>query len=474
LKASYLAGSFWSGLNAAAALIVPLGLFVFFAREIPPWQIGVVAYSLAWVEIVKVCLPLGLYEALLAVEDYEAYARPAAGLLMAAAVVGLAVHAGIMLAAPLWLPAAAKLTPFILVLGLKIVFDVLLVQPDVVLARRLDFRRLASRTLLANFGSAAFAIGIGRFTPPLVGLVSYYVLQSVVVWVTTVLGTGSLLAPSLGWGRLRGIARTAFLASQVRSLGALNNFADQVIAGSFIPPAALARYNLGKRLEVAQITASQSFATILFQPLFARRRDEDIAREYQRSLFMITALLGVPTAVLVANIDTIIPLAFGARWAAAAPIAAALAISGFARAVGNVHGAYFSVSGKNAALRNRALVSALSGIAIVSLTGVVGLFCVSVLIALKNALMTAWSAWMTRNLAPLSYYVKDVMGLPVIAVAAALSGRWFGGLWWPVHSVMDTLMVWSVSVAICALVVCALYLGETVAAVKSTLKFRQA
>jgi teichuronic acid exporter len=473
LKASYLAGSIWSGVNAAAALLVPLALFVYFARAVPPWQIGVVAYGLAWVEIVKIGLPLGLYEALLAVEDYESYARPAAGLLMASAALGFAVYSGVMLAAPLWLPAAAKLMPFLIALGLKIVFDVLLVQPDVVIARRLDFRRLASRTLIANIGSAVFGICVGHLTSPLVGLVSYYILQSLVVWVTTIVGTNSLLAPTLGWGKLRGIAKTAFLATQVRSLATLNNFADQVIAGSFIPPAALARYNLGKRLEIAQITASSSFNTILFQPLFARRKDEEIARDYQRSLFMISVLSGVPTALLIANIDTIISVAFGPHWAGAGPIAAALAVSGFARAVGGVHGAYFSVSGKNAALRNRALASAGAGVLIVCTTGMIGLLWISILLSLKNVAMTGWSAWMTRNLAPLSYYVKDVVGLVLIAAGAAWAGRWLGDRWLP-HDQLGIFLTWGTSAATCAAAVGALYLGETVAAVKSTLKLRQA
>ena len=443
MAGKFLAGSIWSGLNAAVSILTPLLVFVGFARMLAPWQIGVMVYAYAVGEMVKVFTPMGLYEALLGGEDDGPTGAAAAGLLALCAGGALIAYVAVLLLTPLWMPEARSLAPYTLVVGVRVVFDLLVLHPQSLIARRRDYKRFALRTLAANVLAALTALGVTLALSPLAGMAAYYLAQSLVLWAATVLGARPSPAPSFGFGRLRPLARTAFLASQVRSFGTLNNFADQILASLFISAGAVARYNLGKRVEMAQVTGVQSFSSILFQPLFARRgADADVGPDYRRSLFVITLLCGAPTALFAVNAGAIVPLVFGAKWAAAAPVAAALAFSGLFRALGGVQAAFFSVTGQNAALRNRLLVSSIAGVGVVLCVGWLGITAVAWLLALKNLLVVAWSAVLTRRLAGPGFYARFMAG-PVAATAGAAALVTAGASRLaPRLSTLETLGVW--------------------------------
>jgi teichuronic acid exporter len=470
VRRTYAAGAVWSAVNAIVSVLVPIGLFVYFARAAQPWQIGVIAQGLAWIEVIKIFTPLGLYEALLATDDYDHVAPAAAGLLMISAVLAFFAYLGVMSIVPLWIPAVRELFPFVAVLGVRIIFDVLAIQPQAAIARRMDFKRLALRTLIANVLAAIGGVVCGKLTTPVTGLTTYYVLQSGVLWLMTVAGSHAMLAPVFEWKRLKTIAANAFLATQVRSLATLNNFADQIISATFVGPAQVAHYNLGKRVEVAQITAASSFASILFQPLFARRGGAEVGTDFQRSLLMMTLLCGLSTAVFAVNANGLIGVLFGPAWQTAAPIAAALAFGGMARAVGGVQGAYFSVNGHNGLLRNRSLVSAISGVAIVCTTGIVGLQAMAWMLAIKNAAIVFWAAWTLRSIAPLRGCARTLVVLPALSVLSAWLGRLVVASFVPATLLGVVLQV-LVSGAACCLVVIALFHRDFLAAVK-TIKAR--
>ncbi len=433
-RVKFLSGAVWSGVNAIASVLLPLFMFFYFARLTPPWQVGVIAYALAWVEVVKMFAPLGIYEALLAADDDGPLAGPAATLMAVCGGVGYLLYAGLIAVSILWMPAIGNLYWLALALGSRMVFDLLSVQPQVTLARSLKFRGLASRSLFGNLAASLIGLGASAFVQPVVALTVYYVVQAMVGYVATVLSARSWARFTLNWTPLRSIARTAFLATQVRSLATIINYADQLIAGSFVSPAVIAWYNAGKRMEIAEFTAASSFSSVLFQPLFARAADQDISERFQRSLMLITLFCGVPAVVLAVNAKLVIGTVLGPQWLGAAPLVAALAIAGLGRAVGGVHGAYMSVNGLNAVLRNRAIASALAGAVIVALTGVIGIVWVGVLLAVKNSAITAWSAWITRGLAGPMAYLKSVFSVLAAALAGALLGRWLGdwvGAEWP-------------------------------------------
>ena len=279
---------------------------------------------------------------------------------------------------------------------------------------------MASRSIVANAGAGAVGGLIGLCGYPFQGLIIYLVAQSALIFATTAIGTGVLVRPRLWRDCARDMRREATAASVVRLVAAANNYLDQIVVAGMIGSALLAFFNLGKRVETTFITAAASFSTILFQPLFSLQAVAARAAGLRNGLAMLTLICGAPAAFMVTNSAGVIHTVFGARWEQAAPVAAILACSGFARALGSVHGALLSVSRRNHQLMWVTAVSACSGIALVVGLAPFGIVAVAGGLALKNAGIVSWMAILTRGDFPRSLRAyATVVALPFIAMLAA-------------------------------------------------------
>lgn len=421
----FLHGAAWSAVNAAAGALLPLGIFVVFARWLPAAEIGAVALAVATSEVIKAFGLPGLYEALLQQqEDRQRCAETALACLLLG---GLGLFGLHLLLTPLLaklVPGVAQAGLAIAVIGLRIPLDLVALQPQAMLAARLSFRRLALRSILATAGAGLAGLGLLLAGLPMAGLVAYQLGLSALLLLLTVAGTGTLVRPQLHRDCLRRLRREATHASAVRLVAAVNNSLDQVLVAGLLGGLQLAYYNLAKRVETILITAAASFGGILFQPVFARRRPGSDAEGLRRGLAVLTASCGLATAVIMATHLQLITLVFGPAWAAAAPVAALLALGGFLRALGSVHGALLSVSGRNRQLLRVSLGSAGSGLALVLLLAPVGLIPCALALALRSLGATAAMAWLTRRDLPgtgLAYALE--VGLPF---GAMLAGAWAG------------------------------------------------
>jgi teichuronic acid exporter len=415
-----------SGISAAATTLIPLLIFVYLARRLDAPSVGVVIYAVTVLEMLKVLCPLGLYEALLSSAEYELASPVVGGLLAASAAAAMLLFLAVILVSAQLMPTLSAGLGFALAVGFKLPFDILVLHPQAALVKSLRVRALAQRGLAANGGAALLGIACAHLLDPMTGLVLYYVAQSLITWGMTVADPGA--RETMRWQFDSAVARrlipVAWPASQVRSLGAINNYADQFVTGVVLGATDLARYNLGKRFEVAQFGLAQSLIGMLYQPRFAQRDPAEVtARHFGDALFVITLSCGVPSLLLAANADRLIPLLFGPQWQEAAPIAAALAIGGFARAFGSVHGAYQSLRGGNGDVRNRAVASALSGLLLLPVAQFGGLAVVAILVAAKNVAIALWGAFSVRALAGRAVYLRDVAPPLAAALVGAIGTR---------------------------------------------------
>ncbi|NOG74152.1 oligosaccharide flippase family protein [Roseicella sp. DB1501] len=421
----FLHGAAWSALNAAAGALLPLGIFVIFARWLPAAEIGAVALAVAVSEIIKAFGLPGLYEALLQQrEDRQRAAETALACLLLGGFGLFGLH---LLLTPLlvWLvPGVEQAGLAIAVLGLRIPLDLAALQPQAILAERLSFRRLALRSILATTGAGAAGLSLLLAGHPMAGLVTYQLGLSALLLLLTAAGTGTLVWPRLHRDCLRRLRQEAAHASAVRLVAAVNNYLDQVLVAGLLGGLQLAYYNLAKRVETILITAAASFGGILFQPVFARRRPGDTAEGLRRGLMVLTASCGLATAVIMATHLRLITLVFGPAWAEAAPVAALLALGGFLRALGSAHGSLLSVSGRNRQLLRVSLCSAGSGLALVLLLAPVGLIPCALALALRSLGSTAAMAWLTRHDLPGTgrVYALEV----ALPFGAMLAGAWAG------------------------------------------------
>jgi teichuronic acid exporter len=421
---AFARGAAWSVLNALGGVALPFVVFIAFARWLSPAQVGVAVLATSLAEIVKAFGAPGLYEALLQQgPDARRHHQTALAVLLILGIGLTAVFAGLITVLGWFMPSVAEAGWLLDLIGLRILFDLAMTQPQAALAQRLSFGRMASRSVVANIGAGLLGGLIALFGHPFGGLIAYLTAQSVLVFVMTAVGTGLMVRPRLWRDCIADMQREAFAASIVRLVAAVNNYLDQIVVAGMVGSARLAFYNLGKRVETTFITAAASFSTILFQPLFSLQATAARASGLRNGLAMLTVICGAPAAFMVTNAPGVIHVVFGDRWADAAPVAAILACSGFARALGSVHGALLSVSRRNRQLMWVTSVSATSGIGLVVALAPFGVGAVAAGLALKNATMAAWEAVLTRRDFPRSgiAYLR-VVALPFVAMLAASYG----------------------------------------------------
>ena len=424
-------GAAWSTLNAAAGVALPFVMFVLFARWLEPVQVGLVVLASALAEIVKALGAPGFYEALLQQgADARRCNETASAVLLVAGVVLAAVFAGLLAAIGVFVPSLADAGWTLDLIGLRILFDLATIQPQAALAQRLAFGRMATRSIIANSGAGAFGIAVAAAGYPFQGLIAYLVAQSVLMFATTVIGTRALARPRLCRDCLGQMRHEAVAASVVRLVAAANNYLDQIVVAGMIGSARLAYFNLGKRVETTFITTASSFSTILFQPLFSRQGAETHVSGLRDGLAVLTLVCGVPSAFMVTNADNVVSLVFGDRWHEAAPVVAILAVSGFARALGSVHGALLSVSRRNRPLMSVTCVSACTGIGLVLLLADSGIEAVAAALAIKNVAIVAWMARLTRADAPrpAAAYARSVILPWAVMIAAGFAAHMLAAL----------------------------------------------
>lgn len=416
----------WSVLNAAASVVVPLLIFVVFARLLQPREVGLVALAVACAEMLKPFGGPGLYEALLQQPParQEMHETASAILIMAGTIL-VPVHWLLIMILGSLVPDVANHQLALSVVGLRILLDLAAVQPQARLAQSLSFRRLALRSVVANTGAGAVGVAVAWAGFPMLGLTVYQVGQSALGLLVTTLGTSSLARPVLHRTALRIMLREGWAASAVRLVSATNNYFDQIVIATLIGSQRLAFFNLAKRIETTFITAASSFSAILFQPLFAAGDKVERDRALRRSLALITLTCGLPAAIVVGNASLVVTTIFGPQWASAATTTAILAISGLARTFGGLHGALLSVSGRNRQLLAYASLSAVLGIVAVLPGSLIGLAWCAAGLAIKNVLFAGCEAYLTRKDVPglANAYLVEA-GIPfVLLLGGGLIGR---------------------------------------------------
>lgn len=425
----FVAGAIWSVLNATSSVLVPLLIFVVFARILQPREVGLVALAVACCEMLKPFGGPGIYEALLQQPpERQDMHETASAILMLTGVFLVPVHCVVIMVLGSLVPGVADHRLVLSLVGLRIFLDLAAVQPQARLAQNLSFRRLALRSMVANTGAGVAGLAIALTGFPMLGLIVYQVGQSALGLLVTTVGTSAMARPKLHRTALRIMVREGWAASAVRLVSATNNYFDQIVIATLIGSQRLAFFNLAKRVETTFITAASSFSAILFQPLFAAGDTEARERALRRSLALITLTCGLPAAIVVDNASLVVTTIFGPQWASAATITAILALSGLARTFGGLHGALLSVSGRNRQLLAYASLSAVLGIVVVLPGSLVGLVWCAAGLAIKNAVFAGCEAYLTRKDVPglARAYLVDAAIPFILQLGGGLVGRSLG------------------------------------------------
>ena len=416
-------GTVWAGSNAATSVLLPFALFVFFAREISPPLLGLVALATACIEVFKAVGLPGVYEALLQQKsEVQRCHETALALLLCASAALVPVCLAFIWGLGYLVPGLHRHFALLAVLVFRIPLDLGIVQPQAVLVARLAFRRLAMRTILANVVAGILGILVASCVRPVAGLVVYQLVQSGLTFATTAFGRGLMARPVLHRDCVERLRREMLLSTGNRALAATINYVDQMVLAPLAGDVSLAYYNLGKRIENTFVTVANSFSAILFQPLFAVDGVLTRQKATVRALFLLTLICGIPAAVIFSNSRLVVGLLFGHTWLAASPVVGWLSLNGFVRAIGMVPGSFLSVSGRNRDLLVTSVASALGSLVLVAALAPSSIALCAMGLVVKNAVIVGWMAWLGRRdtgRPGLTYLVAVI--IPLTAMTAAAS-----------------------------------------------------
>ncbi|MGH7542824.1 MAG: lipopolysaccharide biosynthesis protein [Gemmatimonadota bacterium] len=333
LRLAALRGIVWSAVQQIGDNGLRLPVYLVLARLLSPEAFGLVALAIAYVEFLQLLRNQGVSMALVQRERLEPDHLDSA--FWGGIVLGLLMGMAAFVTAGPFARVTGQpgLEPIVRWLSIAFVVGALSSVQDAILRRELRFQALAIRTLIAQAAAGLAAIaaalaGLGIWSLVVMSLVQQ-VGSCLVLW------RASPWRPGLrfSWDRYRELLTFGVSMMGVQLIRFVRMRADNFLIGVGLGPTALGYYSVARQF-VNGITAlvTGSIGPVLW-PTLARLQDEPrrLARAIYQSAEML-ALVAFPVFLGAAAVSVgITPLVLGERWAASAPIFAALAVAEMVR-----------------------------------------------------------------------------------------------------------------------------------------------
>jgi PST family polysaccharide transporter len=320
----------WSILRTLGSRGMSTVVFIVLARLLDPTAFGLVALGSVFVALMQVFVDQGFSQALIQRHDLEAahlhsafWASLATGALAAGVGIAGADFVSQLLGEP-------RLAPVLRVLSLGLLLSGISSIPEAILTRRLAFRSLAIRKLLATAaggvaGVVAAIAGLGVWS-----LVTQILVQgavgAVVLWTTVSWRPRLRFSPRHFWE----IFSFGLNVVLVTLLNFLNRRADDLLIGAFLGARALGVYSIAYRLLLLLTDVLTRTIDAVAFPLFARvqTQPERMTRGYLMATQVSTTVAAPVFLAMAALAPDVIPLAFGAQWQAATTVMQILSFIG--------------------------------------------------------------------------------------------------------------------------------------------------
>lgn len=307
-------GVLWSGLNALVPAASGLVVFLLVSRALTPEEFGFVAFAAAIVAAVGAFSPAGFGDALVQRSDLDHPHLNATFWLCA--LWGLALYGlTVLMADPLadWL-GDAMLATLLPVLGVRLIFDLASVVPSALLSRRMQFRQIAVRTMIASVMSMVVCLVVLFMGYGIWALVLSQLVGSVVVCVVSWLSVS--WRPSLRLDRraLQDLMGFGSYASGSRLITTIN--VEQLLIGALLGSVAVGLFSFARRIfQILNDVLTGALAAVSY-PLLSSMQNEPIKmRETYLATTFLSSLLAFPVFVGLALVARdAIPLLFGGQW----------------------------------------------------------------------------------------------------------------------------------------------------------------
>lgn len=347
-KTDAKSGLFWSAVNTWTGNFLSFAIFVVLARLVAPDELGLLAIATIFIALGQILLNDTVSFSLVQRPSLEDdHLDTAFWAMFGLGVLFCCIE---ILAAPLAsrIFSEPRLTLILQVFSVRLVLDSLLVVPQGILLKRLDFKSLAIRTLVANIAGGIVGIGLAAIGAGVWALVLQQLTNALLTSATCWLRVGwrPRFVFSIDHGRqlLSFSAHTMLLRTFV-FLG-LNS--DRAIIGHLIGPAALGFYYVARRTETLVEQSLAGVVNAVSFPLFANKQhDREELASSMVTAASLSNLITIPAfAGLAIVAPDLLPIVYGPKWLPSTTILQILAIGGIFAAADGVHEAAIRAVGR--------------------------------------------------------------------------------------------------------------------------------
>lgn len=359
LGSTVRSGLAWTLGGQWAGYAVQLGTTVALARLVSPRDFGLVGMALTVTAFADQLQGLGLSQAVIQ------RARLTHGQLSNLFWVNAAVGGLLMVFVAALSPLVARfyghpaLVPITCALSVGYLLAGLGVQHTALIARRLQFRSLALRSLTPRLAAGALAVAAAVAGA---GYWSIVIMQTSIVAFSTV-----LVWLAIDWrpgrpARRTGVRPLLRFGAGVSVANMLNYFSgntDNILVGRFLGTVPLGLYARAYNLFLTPLRQLHQPLGNVVQPVLAGLADQPSRyRAFYRQTLSGIAVVGMPGVVYLAIMShSFIEVTLGPRWLGAADVFRWLAVAGFLQMIGRTFTWLFTTSDRPRAMATWALVS---------------------------------------------------------------------------------------------------------------------
>lgn len=341
-------GVFWSIIHTYGRAAVSTVTFIILARLLPPEAFGLVALAAIFTAFIEIFIDSGFSAAIVQRPNLEQehldtafWTSVIAGIVFT--IVGVALS-GVIAS----FYNEPELAPILIWLSFSFVLIALSSTQLAILQRRLAFKNLAARSLIATVVGGIVGVGMAILGFGVWSLVGQELARSLAAVI--VLWRASRWRPRLDFSLKHFKDLIGFGVSMVgnKTLLFFNRRTDDFLIGYFLGPTMLGYYTIGYRLLLVVIRLVTGITNAVAFPTFSRIQHQP--ERMRRAFYKVThytSLLAIPAFIGMALLaPDLVQAFFGEQWAPSIPVMQILALIGILQSLQFFNGSLMKAAGK--------------------------------------------------------------------------------------------------------------------------------
>ncbi|HWH18385.1 MAG TPA: oligosaccharide flippase family protein [Allosphingosinicella sp.] len=432
-NATLLRASAWSALRSWGTKLTTVIIFILLARILSPSEIGAISILAAIILLIQTAVEAVFSEYI--VKSPDLGADEVNSIFWSQAVLGFVAALVIGFSAMFWAPFVVQspdATLMVQALAITIAISSIGRVPDALMRARLQFRKIALRSIATTVAGGAVGLWLAFAGYGLWSLVAKQVVESVTECLMNYAASGwrpgrpslSTNAPALSYGLpLAGSYALTILSGRI----------DFFVIGLALGPHALGLYAFALRIYQVVYELFVGVLTQISLPILAQVRNDPQALSLLHiKLVRIVSLLSSPTFCLLAlSAAGAIPLLVGDAWRASIPVLQLMCIAGPVAAVTTFNASVLLAAGRSGTHLQFTGLGLAFGVLAFTAAAPFGLLALALAFVARYFLLAVFSSYAAASAGGTSGGNMLQAGGPpfLLALGGAALGFWVQQIW---------------------------------------------